>query len=303
MSGDFLKKLGLAAVGIIGGLFILAYVLHYGSKYVRRGFGFNTNVSASASGSPSLITIVGVLTGITLIVWGLLYAFRPVSGANLSPSKGGLETTTVVGTPRQVYNSFYYGTGGGSFGTYIYLNNYDRTPRTGTGAAPPLISIGPFKMYVHNSNSSPQTTYAVVNLVNNNTDSYNVLPLDDFPVQKWVYVTVNREGRRFTVYYNGVVAGSKVFDEYYARQPEAVKIGGPAYIGRFVYPNLNQTVMREADIEAHIRATADSKGQPIEKQDFIEMLFSGGGIFCSGGDCVKPTYQAPSGHRFSTSFD
>lgn len=300
MSGDFLKNIGLAIVGIIGGLFVAAYALHYGSKYVRRGFGFNSTVAPSSS--PSLLSIVGVLTGITLIVWGLLYAFRPVSGANLSPAKGGLETTTVVGTPRQVYNSFYYGTGGGSFGTYVYLNNYDRTPRSDS-AADPLIRIGPFKLYVHNSNNSPQTTYAVVNLVNNNTDTYNVLPLDDFPLQKWVYVTVNREGRRFTVYYNGVVAGSKVFDEYYARQPEAVKIGGPSYIGRFVFPNLNQTVLREADIQAYIRATADSKGQPIEKQDFLEMLFSGGGIFCSGGACAKPTYQAPSGHRFSTAFD
>lgn len=298
MSGDFLKKLGLAIVGIIGGLFLIAYALHYSAKYMRRSLSFN---SGSSSSGPSLLMIVGVLTGITLIVWGLIYAFRPVSEANLSPSKGSLDTTTRVGTPRQVYNSFYYGNGGGSFGTYIYLNNYDRTPRNNANAQP-LLSIGPFKLYVHNSNDSPQTTYAVVNLVSNNTNSYNLMPLDDFPVQKWVYVTVNREGRRFTVYYNGVVAGSKVFDTYYTKEAEAIKIGGPSFKGRFVYPNLNQTVLRESDIQAYISSTADSKGQPIEKEDFFASLF-GGGLFCADGSCSTPTYQAPSGRTFKTPFD
>lgn len=299
MSGDFLKKLGIAIVGIIGGLFLIAYALHYSAKYMRRGLGFN---SGGAGSSPSLLTIVAVLTGITLVVWGLLYAFRPVSESNLSPSKGSLDTITRVGTPRQVYNSFYYGNGGGSFGTYVYLNNYDRTPRTSESAAP-LLSIGAFKLYVHNSNDTPQTTYAVVKLVDpKNTSTYNVMPLDNFPVQKWVYVTVNREGRRFTVYYNGVVAGSKVFDAYYTREAEAIKIGGPSFKGRFVYPNLNQTVLRESDIQAHIAATADSKGQPIEKQDFFASLF-GGSVFCADGSCAKPTYQAPSGRSFNTGFD
>jgi len=298
MSGDFLKKLGLAIVGIIGGLFLIAYALHYSAKYMRRGLGFNS----SAGSSPSLLMIVGVLTGITLVVWGLLYAFRPVSESNLSPSKGSLDTTTIVGTPRQVYNSFYYGNGGGSFGTYVYLNNYDRTPRT-SESAQPLLSIGAFKLYVHNSNDTPQTTYAVVKLVDpKNTSTYNVMPLDNFPVQKWVYVTVNREGRRFTVYYNGVVAGSKVFDTYYTREAESIKIGGSSFKGRFVYPNLNQTVLRESDIQAHIAATADSKGQPIEKQDFFASLF-GGSLFCADGSCSTPTYQAPSGRSFNTGFD
>jgi hypothetical protein len=298
MSGDFLKKLGLAIVGIIGGLFLIAYALHYSAKYMRRGLSFNSGTG----GSPSLLMIVAALTGITLVLWGLLYAFRPVSETNLSPSKGSLDITTRIGTPRQVYNSFYYGTGGGSFGAYLYLNNYDHTPRN-NDSAQPLLSIGPFKLYVHNSNDTPQTTYAVVNLVSNNTNTYNVMPLDDFPVQKWVYVTVNREGRRFTVYYNGVVAGSKVFDAYYTREAEAIKIGGPSFKGRFLYPNLNQTVLRENDIQAHIAATADTKGRPIEKQDFLTSLFAGGALFCPDGTCSTPTYQPPSGRTFKTAFD
>ncbi len=298
MSGDFLKKLGLALGGIIGGLFLIAYALHYSAKYMRRGLSFNSGTG----GSPSLLMIVAALTGITLVLWGLLYAFRPVSETNLSPSKGSLDITTRIGTPRQVYNSFYYGTGGGSFGTYLYLNNYDHTPRN-NDSAQPLLSIGPFKLYVHNSNDTPQTTYAVVNLVSNNTNTYNVMRLDDFPVQKWVYITVNREGRRFTVYYNGVVAGSKVFDAYYTREADAIKIGGPSFKGRFLYPNLNDTVLRESDIQAHIAATADTKGQPIEKQDFLTSLFAGGALFCPDGTCSTPTYQPPSGRTFKTVFD
>ncbi len=294
MSGDFLKKFALAIVGVICGLMVIAYSMQYAGKYMRRGF----NVSAPSQ-SPSLIMIVGAIAGIVLVLWGLLAAFRPTSASNLTPEKGTLEKETRIGSSRQVYNDFYYGTSGGSFGVYIYLNNYDRTPRASGTDAVPLVSIGPFKLYINNNNDA-YTTYAEVELKENNTGDSKRIILDNFPLQKWVYLTVNREGRRFSVYYNDTIAGTKLFDTFYQRDPDPLKIGGSAYIGRYLYPNLNSTVMRVEDISAHIQATADSKGKPYEKKDFTEMLF-GNSLFCTGGDCLTATTKPPSGYHFRTS--
>ncbi len=293
MSGDFLKKFALAIVGVICGLMVIAYSMQYAGKYMRRGF----NVSAPSQ-SPSLIMIVGAIAGIVLVLWGLLAAFRPTSASNLTPEKGTLEKETRIGSSRQVYNDFYYGTSGGSFGVYIYLNNYDRTPRASGTDAVPLVSIGPFKLYINNNNDA-YTTYATVELKENNTGDSKRIILDNFPLQKWVYLTVNREGRRFSVYYNDAIAGTKLFDSFYKRDPAPVKIGGSAYIGRYLYPNLNSTVMRVEDIRKHIAATADTKGQPYEKKDLMDMLF-GASLFCVGGNCASSTTEAPSGYRFRT---
>lgn len=294
MSGDFLKNLGIAIVGIIGGLMLIAYTLQNAGKFFNRSF----NVGGPSK-SPSLLTVVGVFTGIILVIWGLLYAFRPTSASNLTPEKDTLEKETRVGTSRQVYNDFYYGSGGGSFGVYLYVNNYDRTPRASDNDAVPLVSIGPFKLYINNNNDA-YTTYATVELKENNTGDSKRIILNNFPLQKWVYLTVNREGRRFSVYYNDTIAGTKLFDSFYTRDPAPVKIGASSYIGRYLYPNLNSTVMRVEDIRRHIAATADTKGQPYEKKDLMDMLF-GGSLFCVGGNCASSTTEAPSGYRFKTS--
>ncbi len=293
MSGDFLKNLAIAIVGIIGGLMLIAYTLQNAGKFFNRSFN-----SGGPSKSPSLLTVVGIFTGIILVIWGLLYAFRPTSASNLTPEKGILEKETRVGSSRQVYNDFYYGSGGGSFGVYLYVNNYDRTPRAANTDAVPLVSIGPFKLYINNNNDA-YTTYATVELKENNTGDSKRIILDNFPLQKWVYLTVNREGRRFSVYYNDAIAGTKLFDSFYKRDPAPVKIGGSAYIGRYLYPNLNSTVMRVEDIRKHIAATADTKGQPYEKKDLMDMLF-GASLFCVGGNCASSTTEAPSGYRFRT---
>jgi hypothetical protein len=287
MSIDTLKTITISIVSIIGGLFVIALALHYSGNFIRR-MG-NTN------GGMSFPVIIGILAGTTLLIWGLLYAFRPVSGANLAPAKGSLNKVNSIGNARQVYNHFYNGMGGGSFGVYVYLDNFDRTPRS-TGQLP-LLSIGPCKLFVNNNKST--TTYATINVSNNQSEE---IQLDDFPLQKWVYLTVNREGRRFTFYYNGVVAGSKVIDRFYTKDTSAVKLGNVAYVGRYLYPNLNSTALRETDIQAHIRATADSKGRPIEKIEFMELIFGTGSLFCSGGSCTAPLIEAPSGYKFQTPF-
>ena len=291
MSGDFLKNLGIAIISIVSGLVIIAYAMQYGGKYLRRGF----NVSAPSQ-SPSLIMIVAVIAGIVLVLWGLLSAFRPVSSSNISPEKGTLNTVNTLGTSRKVYNDFYYGTGGGSFGVYLFVENYDRTPRPANHV--PMLEIGPFKLYINNNNDA-YTTYAEVELIENNTTEHKRIILNNFPLQKWVYLTVNREGRRFSVYYNDVIAGTKLFDTFYKRNTAPIKLGDSAYIGRYLYPNLNSITMRVEDIQTHIQSTADSKGRPYEKKDIMTMLFSGS-LFCTGEDCLTATTKPPSGYHFRT---
>ena len=294
MSG-FLKNFLIIIGGIVAGILALAFFFQYGMKYIRKaGSGLN---SAGASTGVSMPFIVGAVALILVALWvGVSYA-RPSSIHSLEPTKGDLKKTSIVGMSSDLMKGFYGGSGGGSFGTYLYITNYDKTALVGTNSNNPIVKIGGTRLYVNNNNDG-YTTYLEVDCVGGKKER---VVLEDFPVQKWVYLTVNREGRRFTVYYNGAIAGSKVLDTMYEVRGDALRIGGTGYKGTYVYPNFNETVMREEDIRAYMRDTSDTKGEPFLPRDFWASLGDvsvfcndGEGLLCSSSSMV----QAPSGYKF-----
>ena len=288
MSGFYTTFLIIIA-GITLGLIALAYGLQYVPKFAR---------------SPSLIMILRITAIVFVILWSVLVSVRPTGFKSLEPMKGALEKEAIIGGSSDLVNGFYGGNGGGSFGVYLNLSNYERTAMVGGGRDSPLVRISGTRLYVNN-NADGYTTYMEVDTV----DSKGVavkerIPIDDFPMQKWVYLTINREGRRYTAYYNGTVAGSKVTNHMYVTRPDSVRIGGPSYRGVYVYPTINASIMREEDIERYMSDTSDTKHQPILPQDFWGSITSVG-IFCKDGEgmfCGSSAIQTPSGLKWDTQF-
>lgn len=295
MSG-FYKSFLIAIAGLTLGLLVLAIVIQYGMKFLK-GLG-----SGSGSGSgPSIQIILIVITILLIIIWSVVTYARPMLIKSLEPLKGGLEKENIIGGSTDLVRGFYGGNGGGSFGVYLYLTNYEHTPMAGLGE---LIRIGGTRLYVNNNNDG-YTTYLEIDTKNSggqNVKEY--IPLSDFPTQKWVYLTVNREGRRYTVYYNGAIAGSKLTDSMYILKTDALRIGGASYRGAYVYPNINPSIMRERDIAAYMSETSDTKHEPILPRDFWASI-SSIGIFCKegeGGRCGSSTVETPSGLKWDTQF-
>lgn len=99
------------------------------------------------------------------------------------------------------------------------------------------------------------------------------IDLPDIPLQKWIFITILRDGRRFDIMYNDKIVASHRLTYYPAVLPSILQIGNNKLSGSavhmFVYP-------QRLDVETVIgkRATlVDTNGAP--KQGLLSLLSPG----------------------------
>ena len=119
------------------------------------------------------------------------------------------------------------------------------------------------------------------------------IPLPNIPFQKWTFVTIAREGRRFDVYYNGKVVMSKrtqnVVDVRAAFGP--ITAGDPNLIGKIAFVQSFPDKLTQPQIEANYKANSDTTGQPLISSplnifDYLPNCKDGG---CVTGPTMRPT--------------
>ncbi len=119
------------------------------------------------------------------------------------------------------------------------------------------------------------------------------IPLPDIPFQKWTFVTIAREGRRFDVYYNGKVVMSKrtqhIVDSRSGFGP--IMAGDPNLIGKLAFVQTFPEKLNQADVMSHYKANSDTTGQPVISAptnlfDYLPNCKDGG---CISGPKMRPT--------------
>jgi hypothetical protein len=111
------------------------------------------------------------------------------------------------------------------------------------------------------------------------------LLLPHFPEQKWVHVSIVREGRRFTIYYNKDAVASFRTEYFPVVNSSQLVFGDPRLRGEFMYPKLVAVPLRIEEIISEISSTSDTRFVPYRPFSFGlgASLFSIGcpnGIFC-----------------------
>jgi hypothetical protein len=119
------------------------------------------------------------------------------------------------------------------------------------------------------------------------------IPLPNIPFQKWTFVTIAREGRRFDVYYNGKIVVSKrtqnVVDVRSAFG--AVTAGDKNLSGKIALAQALPQKLTQPEVEAIYKAKSDTTGKPYAKEDINLMDYLPG---CKGGDCVSGPKMRPT---------
>lgn len=119
------------------------------------------------------------------------------------------------------------------------------------------------------------------------------IPLPEIPFQKWTFVTIAREGRRFDVYYNGKVVMSKrtqnVVDARAAYGP--ITAGDPNLTGKIAFVQSFPEKLTQPQIESNYKANSDTTGQPLISSplnifDYLPNCKDGG---CVTGPTMRPT--------------
>jgi len=119
------------------------------------------------------------------------------------------------------------------------------------------------------------------------------IPLPNIPFQKWTYVTVAREGRRFDVYYNGKLVASKrtqnIVDLRTGFGP--IVAGDPSLTGKVALVEALPQKLIQAEVEAKYKQTSDTTGKPnlSDVGDIFDYIPS-----CKGGSCITGPSVRPA---------
>jgi hypothetical protein len=133
---------------------------------------------------------------------------------------------------------------------------------------------------------APGTTQPQVNM--------ETFALPPIPFQKWILLTISREGRRFDIYYNDSLVFSK--RAQYSLDTSAggspIVAGQRDFTGVIVLPSVTEGRMSSEDVTKSFQTKAKTNGEPIipMTMDIFKKLHP-----CPDGPCLKgPTVRPAS---------
>ena len=119
------------------------------------------------------------------------------------------------------------------------------------------------------------------------------IPLPEIPFQKWTFITLAREGRRFDIYYNGKLVMSKrtqhIVDTRAGFGP--ITAGDPNLMGKLAFVQTFPQKLSQSDVLANYKAKADTTGQPFisDPSNIFDYLPN-----CKGGGCITGPKMRPT---------
>lgn len=244
---------------------------------------------------------IGVLIIVILLAYVIFMYYKPEVNNRMMPfekEEGTLEASSIVlnsdDTRRMLFSQ-----SGSSLAVYVFLKGVDKTTRA-DNEAPILFSIPgvmEFRYGFTSENSLGSNTELVV--YTNNTSvvepTREIISVPNFPAQKWIALTILRDGRRFDVLYNNKVVASKRLQYMPVYRSSSLTFGGPTVYGTFSQGRVFNYRMSLSDVRAELARTsntrfASSTAPTPEGTGFVspfDIFRCPGGVFC-GKDTPPP---------------
>ena len=130
--------------------------------------------------------------------------------------------------------------------------------------------------------------------------------LPPIPYQKWVMISISREGRRFDIYYNDTLVLSKYTSTniYNEVTNSLISIGNESINGQSGFFNLYKSIQSALNISTQYNSFINTRGSPLFSAppptiSFDVNVSSQIGVaslpsICSSGDCIKSPTNPPA---------
>jgi hypothetical protein len=214
--------------------------------------------------SSILIVILILVTIITGITYAIVSSTRPAFLYGLSPQSGSIDTPTKVGTIDDARNRFLV-PAGATLSSYVFCTVNNKTQGLGTNSESPipLFQIGnTFQFQILPGGVSRPTQTRLRIQTQGTTVQEEFISVEPLPQQKWVQVVIVREGRRYTVFYNGKVVASSRTQYFPVINSSQLVLGDPRLRGLFAFPKIAPTPMRQIEIQEELAETSNTRYEP-----------------------------------------
>ncbi len=251
----------------------------------------------------AIILIVALL--ITMVYYGYAWWYSTESRIiPLDPSSGDLSKPAAI-LDAGATKANLFGSEGSTFSVYLKMGLGDRTPKSG-GEMMPIINI-PNVMSIRigppsagSKYYSAQITVSTIATAGPTGKGAETVALPEIPIQKWVYLTVLRKGRRFDVMYNNEVVLSHRFSYMPVFTESPLLIGATGLSGVWTLPQVGNYRLTTREVISEHKKTSDTRGEP--RQALPLNPFDG--LQCPGGDCTNMVTVRPAkaGYAWSTPY-
>lgn len=239
--------------------------------------------------------IFGVII-LLLTLYIIVYVIYPGSGNNdILPNMIDLNTQTEILTTNLTQSTLLSAAGSTVMG-FFYLDGGDRTVKFANSFIP-LIQV-PNNWYLEMSPAPIGTDKATVQLRIQTNDSnvlkQEIIPLPAIPKQKWVFIAILRDGRRFDVVYDNRIVASHRLEYYPVIISSPLTVGATGLAGKVIHIMVNGSRLNPYDVERERIAHVDTNNMVLEANQ-IDTSLPGLKLFarCPPGLPCDPITQPP----------
>jgi hypothetical protein len=242
----------------------------------------------------ALVMFGVILVLVTLYI--IIYVIYPGSGNNdvltaitpLSERKDIVMSDLVKNT--------LLATSGSTVMGYFKLEGGDRTQSISNGYNPLLYVANNWYLEIAPTITTTGTSARLrVKTMNGKNIDEEIIELPSIPRQKWVFIAVLRDGRRFDVIYDNQIVASQRLSNYPTVINSPLTIGNKGLDGSAIHIMINSKRLTPYAVERERESHIDTNGQVLEDNK-IDMSFPGLKLFarCPPGLPCDPITKPPS---------
>ncbi len=247
------------------------------------------------------------MTLIALIIFGVLlllitlyiivYVIYPSSGNN-----DVLSTMTPLNIKKDIVTSdivqsTILGTSGSTVMGFFYMLDGDKTTKYSNGFTPIMQVENNWFLEIAPSPSGNNNSAAQLRVQTNDAGQMKqeIIELPPIPKQKWMFIAVLRDGRRFDIIYNNQIVASQILEFYPVVISSPLSIGNSGLSGSVIHVMINNTRLSPTAVERERVAHIDANGTVLEA-DTIAISFPGLKLFaqCPSGLPCDPVTRPPN---------
>lgn len=173
-----------------------------------------------------------------------------------------LSNATIVMNSDDV-QKILYGSDGSTIMLFVNTRIGDKTPKY-NGIHYPIASVdGAFSLEIAPTSIESKLTPARLRIITTKQGIEEIIDLPNFPLQKWISVTILREGRRFDVMYDDKLVASKTLNSYPLIVSKELRIGSNFLLGKAIHCLVSDKRLHPTKVAEERANLVDTNGIPI----------------------------------------